>query len=81
MSTDRIAVATLEEFVKKVRLAAKSNQKEIKMPISDAEALVHNLNLVLIRLLEKNQTVETKKSIQDDVIVVSMDGGGFENTR
>ena len=81
MSTDRIAVATLEDFIKKVRLAIKTNQKEIKLPISDAEALVHNLSLVLLRLLDKNQSVDIKKEAQEDVVVVAMDGGGFENTR
>ena len=81
MSTDRIAVATLEDFIKKVRLAMKTNQKEIKLPISDAEALVHNLSLVLLRLLDKNQSVDIKKEAQEDVVVVAMDGGGFENTR
>lgn len=81
MSTDRIAVATLEDFIKKVRLAIKTNQKEIKLPISDAEAVVHNLSLVLLRLLDKNQSVDVKKEAQEDVVVVAMDGGGFENTR
>ena len=81
MSTDRIAVATLEDFIKKVRLAIKTNQKEIKLPISDAEAVVHNLSLVLLRLLDKNQSVDVKKEVQEDVVIVAMDGGGFENTR
>lgn len=81
MSTDRIAVATLEDFIKKVRLAIKTNQKEIKLPISDAEAVVHNLSLVLLRLLDKNQSVDVKKEAQEDVVIVAMDGGGFENTR
>jgi hypothetical protein len=81
MSTDRIAVATLEDFIKKVRLAMKTNQKEIKLPISDAEAVVHNLSLVLLRLLDKNQSVDVKKEAQEDVMVVARDGGGFENTR
>ena len=77
MSTDRIAVATLEDFIKKVRLAIKTNQKEIKLPISDAEAVVHNLSLVLLRLLDKNQSVDVKKEAQEDVVIVAMDGGGF----
>jgi hypothetical protein len=81
MSTDRIAVATLEDFIKKVRLAIKTNQKEIKLPISDAEAVVHNLSLVLLRLLVKNQSVDVIKEAQEDVVIVAMDGGGFENTR
>jgi hypothetical protein len=79
MSTDRISVAVLEDFVKKVRLASKSNQKQLNIPIAEAETLVHNLNLVVFRLLDKYQTIETKKPTQDDVIVVAMDGGGFDD--
>jgi hypothetical protein len=81
MSTDKISVAILEEFVKKVRMAAKSNQKVINMPIHDAETLVYNLNLVLLKLLDKSQTIDLKKSAQEDVVVVSMDGGGFDDQR
>jgi len=81
MSTDRISVAVLEDFVKKVRLASKSNQKQLNISIAEAETLVHNLNLVVFRLLDKYQTIETKKPTQDDVIVVAMDGGGFDDKR
>ena len=81
MSTDRISVAILEEFVKKVRSASRSNQKMISMPIYEAETLVHNLNLVTLKLLERYQTLEVKQLVQEDVIVVAMDGGGFEDKR
>lgn len=75
MSTDRISVAVIEDFIKKVRLAAKSNQKEIKMPISEAENLVHNMNIVVLKLLDKMQDDAAEKSAREEVIVVSMDGG------
>ena len=78
MSTDRIAVSVLEEFVKKVRLAAKSNQKTINIPIDDAVSVVFNLNLVLLSLLDKDQDA---KSTTTEVISVTMDGGGFDQTR
>jgi hypothetical protein len=78
MSTDRIAVSVLEEFVKKVRLAAKSNQKTINIPIDDAVSVVFNLNLVLLSLLDKDQDAKTTTT---EVVSVTMDGGGFDQTR
>jgi len=78
MSTDRVAVSVLEEFVKKVRLAAKSNQKTINIPIDDAVSVVFNLNLVLLNLLNKDQEA---KSTTTEVINITMDGGGFSDTR
>ena len=78
MSTDRVAVSVLEEFVKKVRLAAKSNQKTINIPIDDAVSVVFNLNLVLLSLLDKDQDAKTSTI---EVVSVTMDGGGFDQTR
>lgn len=81
MLTDRISIAILEDFVKKVRTAARSNQKVIQIPVHEAETLVYNLNLVTLQLLDKFQTAEIKKSSQEDVVVVAMDGGGFDEKR
>ena len=78
MSTDRVAVSVLEEFVKKVRLASKSNQKTINIPIDDAVSVVFNLNLVLLSLLDKDQETKTTTT---EVVSVTMDGGGFDQTR
>lgn len=79
MSADRIQVAILEEFVKKVRMAAKSGHKELKFSVSELENVCHNLNLVSLRLLDKEQKTEIRAD--NDVINVVMDGGGFEETR
>jgi len=79
MSTDKISVAVLEEFIKKVRLAAKGGQKELKMPISEAENIVHNLSLISLRLLDREQKSESKA--ETEFVSVVMDGGGFEEKR
>jgi hypothetical protein len=55
MSTDKLNIAVIEEFIKKVRLASKSGQKEIKFPISELENVIHNLSIVSLRILEKDQ--------------------------
>jgi len=79
MSTDKISVAVLEEFIKKVRLSTKNGQKEIKLSITEAENVCHNLNLICLRLLDREQKVESKA--ETEVISVVMDGGGFEEKR
>ena len=79
MSTNKLSVAILEEFIKKIRLAIKSGQKEIKISSSEAENVCHNLNLITLRLLDKE--VKTEISTDNQVISVVMDGGGFEEKR
>ena len=78
MSTDKVAVSVLEDFVKKVRIAAKSNQKTLNIPIDDALSVVFNLNLVLLNLLDKDQETKTTNT---EVVSVTMDGGGFDEKR
>lgn len=79
MSADKISVAVLEEFIKKVRMAVKSGQKEIKISSSEAENVCHNLNLISLRLLDREQKTESKEN--NEIISVVMDGGGFEEKR
>ena len=79
MSTDRISIAVLEEFIKKVRLSTKSGHKEIKISASEAENVCHNLNLILLRLLDRDQNKEIQK--ESEVVSIVMDGGGFEEER
>lgn len=79
MSTDRLNVAILEEFIKKVRLASKSGQKELKFTVSELENIIHNLHIINLRLLDKEQN--SKMSQENEVISVVMDGGGFEENR
>jgi hypothetical protein len=81
MSTDNISIAILEDFVKKIRQATKTNQKQLSIPITEAENLSHHLHLILLRLLDKQQKIDAKSANEEQVITVSMDGGGFEETR
>lgn len=81
MSQDNISVAILEDFVKKVRSASKSNQKQMIFSITEAENLSHHLHLILLRLLDRQQIMDAKKDSEEQVITISMDGGGFEETR
>lgn len=78
MPTDKVAVSVLEDFVKKVRIAAKSNQKTVNIPTDEALSVVFNLNLILLNLLDKNQE---EKAEENTTVTVVMDGGGFEEKR
>jgi len=79
MSTNNISTLILEDFINKVKMAKRSNSKVITLPINEAEELSHNMNLLLLRLLDKMQ----KEAVRDqqDVIVVEMDGGNFNEKR
>lgn len=75
MSDDRINIAVLEEFIKKVRLASKSGQKDFRIPITEAENIVHNLSIVTLKLLDRHQT--QMPSSQEQVVTIAMDGGSL----
>jgi len=81
MSTDNISTQILEEFVKKVRSASRSKQKQLNIPIEEAENVVWHLSLILLKLVEKYQDTELRSANEEQVITVSMDGGGFEEKR
>jgi hypothetical protein len=51
------------------------------IPTDEAETLVYHLNLVLLKLLDKQQTAEINKRPEDEVITIMMDGGGLGETR
>ena len=79
MLTDKLNAAILEEFIKKVRLASKSGQKEIKFQTSELENVIYNLNIITLRILERDQ--DKKIQAENEVVSVVMDGGGFEEKR
>ena len=66
----------LEDFVKRVRVASKSNQKEIKLSLGEAENLAYNLNIAVLKLLDRAQSAETRTA-QEEVIRINMDGGSL----
>jgi hypothetical protein len=73
MNSDKLTVAVLEDFIKKVRLASKNNQKEIKISIAEAENIVHNLTILTLKLLDKPDS--TTQSVPISSII--MDGGNL----
>lgn len=75
MSDDRINAAVLEEFVKKVRLAGKGGQRELRIPLAEAENIAHNLSIIALKLLDKQQIAV--QPLQEQPITITMDGGSL----
>lgn len=80
---NQINLTPITQFAQQVRSAELSQAKEVKMTLAQARML----NLALLELLDKvNQDYETmfnqlKQSVDTEVVSVSMDGGGFEESK
>lgn len=64
----------IEDFLDKVRLAIKTNQKSLTLSIKDATDLQNSLSIVMTRLAGDSDS-STPRS--DDTIEIKMDGGNF----
>jgi hypothetical protein len=79
----QINLSPITQFAQLMRAAELSQQKEIKIPINQARLL----NLTLLELVDKiNQDYEAmfneiKKSVDTEIVSVTMDGGGFEDKK
>ena len=77
----QINLTPITQFSQLMRAAELGQQKEIKMSIQQARLL----NLALLEMIDKvNQDYESmysllKNSVDNDVVSVTMDGGGFED--
>lgn len=66
----------IEDFLDKARLAIKTNQKTLTLPISDVIALQHSLVIVMTRLSGELDKIVSAVQ-QQPTIEVKIDGGGF----
>jgi hypothetical protein len=66
----------IEEFLDRVRIAIKSNQKNVNLTIKEATDLQNSLSVVMTRLTGELDKISQSRS-SPDVIKVKMDGGGF----
>jgi hypothetical protein len=71
------------QFIQQVRTADQTQSKEVKLSIQQARALVLVLSEMQVKLLQDYETMfnELKKSVDTEVITVTMDGGGFEEQK
>jgi hypothetical protein len=76
---NQINQTPITQFIQQVRTADQTQSKEVKLPIQQARALVLVLSEMQIKLLQDYETMfnELKKSVDTEVITVTMDGGGF----
>ena len=76
----QINTLPIEMYLEKARIANKSGQKTLVLDIKDAVALSDSLAVVMTRLtgqLEELIAQSQRTQSQEEVIQVSMDGGGF----
>ena len=80
---NQINLSPITQFIHQLRSAELSQSKEVKLPIQQARLL----NLALTELLDKvNQDWESlfnavKQGSSSEVVSITMDGGGFEDTK
>jgi hypothetical protein len=69
----------IENYLNKVRIASKSNQKAVNMPLDEAEQLAASLTVVMTRLAGELDAIlsQIKQSPTEEVIQVEMNGGTF----
>lgn len=79
MPQEKINTAVLEQFLKTIKAAESSAQKEIRIDITTAKNIRDNLALVMTRLAGNYETlVSTRQTTGvDPTITVSMDGGDW----
>lgn len=74
----QINTLAIENYLEKTRIANKSGQKTVVLDIKEAVALSDALATVMTRLTGRLEDYLTQqKTTEEEVIQVSMDGGGF----
>ena len=82
-SKNKIQTRTIEDFIGQVRTAKSGQQKQITLPIKEAEKLADSLAQTMTRLAGiQEEIIEAYKSVQQTQNVnVEMDGGNFKSEK
>ena len=72
----QINTLSIENYLEKARIAKKSGQKTVVLDINEANVLADSLAVVMTRLVGKLEDYMQQPQ-QQEVIQVSMDGGGL----
>jgi hypothetical protein len=82
-SKNKIQTRPIEDFIGQVRTAKNSQQKQIVLPIKDAERLADSLAQTMTRLAGiQEEIIETLKIAQQSQTVnIEMDGGNFNDKK
>lgn len=80
---NQINTAPITQFIQQVRSADLGQTKEIKMSLQQARLLSYALTEVLAKLTRDYETLfnDLKRSVGEEVVTVTMDGGGFEESK
>jgi hypothetical protein len=80
---NQINLTPITQFVQQVRSAELSNSKQISIDLNKARLLVLALTELQDKLLQDYESMYTalKRSVDTEVVTVSMDGGGFEQPK
>jgi len=80
---NQINLTPVTQFIQQVRVAEQTQSREVKINIQQARALALVLAEMQEKLLQDYETMfnALKKSIDTEVVTVSMDGGGFEEPK
>ena len=80
---NQINLTPVTQFIQQLRAAELSQAKEVKMSLQQARML----NLALAEMMDKiNQDYESmynalKRSVETEIVTVTMDGGSFETPK
>jgi len=82
-SKSKIQTRPIEDFIGQVRTAKSSQQKQIVLPIKDAERLADSLAQTMTRLagIQEEIIEALKVAQQSQTVNIEMDGGSFSNKK
>jgi hypothetical protein len=66
----------IENFLNKVKIASKSNQKNLTISTDEAVLLADSITTLMARLIGKLEE-DLQKTAVEEVVTVNMDGGGL----
>jgi hypothetical protein len=80
---NQINLTPITQFTQSLRAAELAQQKEVKLPIQQARLLVLALNEIQDKLLQDYESLfnELRNRADTEIVTVTMDGGGFEDTK
>ena len=77
-TNEPINTIPIQQLIQIIKTAEGSNQKEIRIPMTQAKALAYALGIVMANhqgRLEK-LIIDNKSSADNETVTVTMDGGG-----
>jgi len=76
--TQPLNTLPIEMYLEKARIARKSNQKTVNLPIDEAVLLADSLASVMTRLAGNlDEQVQQSNDSNNEAIVIKMDGGSL----